>query len=88
MSDLEHHFGANAVLEPKLRKQISDFLERNGAANRMFGSTEDVPRITTATWFLRKHRSALRMLDKGRVKSLADCAACHKGPDIDRMTGD
>lgn len=88
MSDLEHHFGANASLEPKLRKQIGDFLERNGATNRMYSSGEDVPRITTSGWFARKHQGAMRMLFKGRVKSLADCASCHKGPDIDRMTGE
>jgi mono/diheme cytochrome c family protein len=88
MSDLDHHFGANASLEPGVRQKIAAFLERNGSANRKFGSTEDTPRITTAPWFERKHRSAFRMLLKGRVKSLADCAACHKGPEIDQMTGE
>jgi mono/diheme cytochrome c family protein len=88
MSDLDRHFGANAALEPGLRQKITSFLERNGSANRAFGSTEDTPRITTAPWFERKHRSAFRMLIKGRVKSLVDCAACHKGPEIDQMTGE
>jgi hypothetical protein len=88
MADLDRHFGANAALEAKLRQQVSGFLERNATANRYFGSAEDTPRITTAPWFVRKHRSAFRLLDKGRVKSLVDCAACHKGPEIDRMTGE
>jgi hypothetical protein len=88
MSDLEHHFGANASLEPGVRKKIAAFLERNGANNPAFASREETPRITTASWFLRKHRGALRMLVKGKVKSLADCAACHKGPEIDLMTGE
>lgn len=87
MADLDHHFGANAALDAKVRKQVTDFLERNATANRYFGSSEDMPRITTAPWFARKHRSAFRLLDKGRIKSLVDCAACHKGPEIDRMTG-
>lgn len=88
MSDLEHHFGANAALEPKLRQQISEFLERNGATNRMYASGEDTPRITSSGWFARKHQGAMRMMLKGRLKSVSDCAACHKGPEIDRMGGD
>ena len=40
-----------------------------------------------ADWFVRKHQGAIRLWRKGKLKSLADCAACHKGPDIERMTG-
>jgi hypothetical protein len=87
MSNLERHYGADASLDAPTRQQIAEYLARNGASNRMFASRDDVPRITSAEWFLRKHRGAIRMLQKGRVKSLADCAACHKGPEIDRMTG-
>jgi hypothetical protein len=86
-SDLEHHFGANAGLDAEVRKQISGFLERNGAANRAFASREDSPRITTADWFIRKHRGAMRLVLKGRVKSIIDCGACHKGPEIEGMAG-
>ncbi|MBI4996002.1 MAG: cytochrome C [Rhodocyclales bacterium] len=88
MADLDRHFGANAALDAKVRKQVTGFLERNATANRYFGSSDDTPRITTAPWFLRKHRSAIRLLGRGKVKSLVDCAACHKGPEIDRMTGE
>jgi hypothetical protein len=88
MSDLDHHFGANASLDEALRKKIAGFLERNGATHRSFASGEDIPRITTSLWFARKHQGAWRLVLRGRVKSLADCAACHKGPDIDLMTGE
>jgi hypothetical protein len=87
MSDLDHHFGANAALDGALRAKIGAFLGRNAATSRQFASQDDTPRITTAPWFLRKHQSALRLLFKGRVKSLAECAACHKGPEIDTMSG-
>lgn len=88
MADLEHHFGANAALDPKQRKEVSDFLQKNAATSRKYASPEDTPRITTALWFIRKHHGAIRVVEKGRVKSLTDCAACHKGPDIDLMNGE
>jgi mono/diheme cytochrome c family protein len=88
MAGLEHHFGTNAQLDEKTRQEIAAFLLRNGGNHRNWGSRDDVPRITTADWFGRKHQSAIRLWRKGRVKSLAECAACHRGPDIERMTAD
>ncbi|HEX8961773.1 MAG TPA: cytochrome C [Rhodocyclaceae bacterium] len=88
MARLDRHFGADASLDARTREQITNYLDRNGAPKPVFGSPPDeLPRITTQDWFLRKHRGAARLLLKGRVKSLADCAACHKGPEIERMKG-
>lgn len=88
MSRLDKHFGADASLDAKTREQIANYLDRNGGPGRIFGSRgEELPRITTTDWFLRKHRGAVRMVLKGKVKSLADCAACHKGPEIEKMKG-
>jgi len=87
MSRLDKHYGADASLEPKVRQEVAAYLERNGASNRMFGSREEMPRITTADWFARKHQGAIRLWRKGKVKSLVDCAACHKGPDVEKMIG-
>lgn len=88
MSDLERHFGANAALDPRHRQEIGDFLQKNGATDRKYASPEeDMPRITTLPWFAERHQDARRVVMKGRVKSVADCAACHKGSEIDRITG-
>ena len=87
MSRLDKHYGVDATLEPKLQREIAAYLERNGARSRMFGSREEIPRITTADWFAGKHQGAIRLWRKGKVKSLVDCAACHKGPDIEKMIG-
>lgn len=88
MARLDKHFGADASLDPKTREQIANYLDRNGGPGRIFGdSREELPRITATEWFLRKHRGAVRLLQKGRVKSLADCAACHKGSDVEKMKG-
>lgn len=88
MSELERHFGTDASLDEKTRKEISAFLERNGSSSRLFASRDETPRITTGEWFVRKHQGAIRLVRKGRVKSLSDCGACHKGPDIERMKAD
>lgn len=87
ISELDRHFGTNASLDPQARQEISTFLERNAATDRLSASRAETPRITATDWFARKHQSAIRLWRKGRVKSLADCAACHKGPDLEKMTG-
>ncbi len=76
MLHLDKHFGADASLEPKVRDEIAAFLERN--AGSAWDHSSESQRITETSWFVHKHRSAIRMVQKGRVKSLADCAACHK----------
>ncbi len=77
MQGLDRHFGVDASLEPKLRDEIAAYLERNAGSG--WGHSADSHRITETSWFMKTHKGALRMLLKGRVKSLADCAACHKG---------
>ena len=87
MSRLDKHYGVDASLDPKIRQEIAAYLQRNGASNRLLGSHDEIPRITTTDWFFRKHQGAIRLWRKGKVKSLTECAACHKGPEIDKMTG-
>jgi cytochrome c553 len=87
MARLDRHFGTDASLDAKTREQITNYLDRNAGPGRIFGSSEELPRITATDWFVRKHRGAARLLQKGRIKSLADCAACHKGPEIEKMKG-
>ena len=77
MQGLDKHFGVDAGLDTKTRDEISSFLERNAASS--WGHSADTQRITETGWFVRKHKAAISMLLKGRVKSLADCAACHTG---------
>jgi hypothetical protein len=77
MQGLDKHFGVDASLEPKMRDDISLFLERNAASG--WGHSADSQRITETGWFMRKHKAAISMVIKGRVKSLVDCMACHTG---------
>jgi hypothetical protein len=87
MSELNRHFGSDASLDAKTVQEISAFLSRNGSARRSVGGPDELPRISSADWFFRRHKSAFRLLSKGKIKSVADCTICHKGPEIDRMTG-
>jgi hypothetical protein len=78
LTRMDKHFGTDATLEPKAKEEIAEYFKQHGARSPMFGSRDEVPRITTSDHFIGKHRSALRLLQKGQIKSLADCAACHK----------
>jgi hypothetical protein len=78
MSHLDKHFGVDASLEPQAKIEISEYFRQSGANSRMFGSRDEVPRITTSDRFIGKHRSAIRLWQKGQIRSLADCGSCHK----------
>jgi hypothetical protein len=76
MQELDTHFGVNASLDTKTREEIAAFLERNSGTN--WARSADSLRITQTGWFVKRHASGIQMLEKGRIKTLADCAACHK----------
>ncbi len=81
MQGLDKHFGSDASVDAATHDEIAAFLEEN-AATDLWGHSSDVLRITDTSWFLDKHRGAIRMFRKGRIKNLADCLACHKGSEI------
>ncbi len=78
---LADHFGENAELDESERQAILAWLVRHAAPERPDLQPEGAPRITNAPWFRAEHRGAERALAdptvRGKVKSLADCAACH-----------
>jgi hypothetical protein len=81
MSGLDRHFGVDASVDTKVRVEVSEFLKQNAASIRVFESRDQVPRITTSDWFVGKHRSAIRLWTKGKIKSLSDCGVCHMEAD-------
>jgi hypothetical protein len=76
MQGLDKHFGLNASLEPKVREEIDAFLQRNSGTS--WSREADSLRITETGYFKKRHRGGINMLNNGRIKSLADCIACHK----------
>lgn len=79
MQGLDRHFGANAGLDAKTRDEILAFLERNASTRWGRNSAESL-RITDTPWFRRKHDEVpQRVWTDPKVKSAANCAACHRG---------
>lgn len=82
MGGLNKHFGSDASLTDQENKEITAFLVSN-ASNRWSASTAPL-RITETAWFKRKHDSheiPPTVWKNPKVKSPANCAACHQQAD-------
>lgn len=80
MAGLKDHFGSDAAVDAKNGLEISNFLERNAGNANKLGSAGEPPRITQSARFVRKHRDlSAKLWDDPRVKSAANCEACHQG---------
>ena len=78
MSKLDKHYGDNASLDEKTRRELEDFLVRNAAGSGRMAGAGDPPRLTQTEWFRREHRKVPATLWRdARVKSASNCAACH-----------
>jgi cytochrome c553 len=82
MGNLDKHYGDNAALDEKTRRQIEDFLVRNAGSGRRTEGASSAgavpPRLTLTYWFVRKHDEVPRAVWKDKsVGSAANCAACH-----------
>lgn len=83
MTGLDKHFGSDASLTDQENKEITTFLVNN-ASNRWSASTAPL-RISETAWFKRKHDGheiSPTVWKNPKVKSPANCAACH--PQADR----
>lgn len=84
MSGLEKHFGNDASLDAATSHEISVFLEKN-ASHRWSEAAVNPQlriaprlRITETRWFKSEHREvASHVWSNPKVKSRANCAACH-----------
>lgn len=86
MNNLNHHFGDNASLDAKQAATIGEYLQTN-AGRQLFASVDDQPRITQTSHFKREHRKVPeRMWSDPRVKSAANCTACHTGAEEGRYS--
>lgn len=83
MARLDKHYGDNASLDETTRHTLEEFLTKNAASAWKFGAggtaqKGEPPRITTGSWFVRKHHEVARAdWTHAKVKSPANCAACH-----------
>lgn len=78
MAQLDKHYGDNAGLDERTRRELEDFLVRHAATDRRKAGAGDPPRLTESAWFRREHREVPQPVWRdARVKSAANCAACH-----------
>lgn len=81
MAGLDKHFGSDASLGPATTKEIALYLEKNSSAGR-HKSGKPVLRITETRWWKSEHRRiAARHWKNPKVKSRANCEACHTTAD-------
>lgn len=80
MAGLDQHFGSDATVDPQKRQEITAFLERHAGDPARLGNAGNPPRITQTQRFVRKHHEIpARFWRDPRVKSAANCEACHRG---------
>lgn len=78
LAGLDRHFGTDASLDAGDRAAVGRFLEKSAGSRA--GDGGDPPRLTRGRWFQREHREVpARLWQDPRVKSAANCEACHGG---------
>lgn len=78
MAKLDKHYGDNAVLDEKVRRELEGFLVRHASTRSRMAGAGEPPRLTRTEWFLREHRKVPDVVWRdAKVNSAANCAACH-----------
>jgi mono/diheme cytochrome c family protein len=87
MSQLPHHFGTDASLDPQTTAQIATWLQANASRRRADTPPED--RMTRSSWFVREHREVRSAVwQRAAVGKPSNCAACHTGAAQGRFSED
>jgi hypothetical protein len=74
MGGLERHFGVDASVDAATQSKLARYLVDNASRRNSGG----VMRITETPHFRHEHEEELPSAARKAVKSLADCAACHR----------
>ncbi len=78
MGGLDKHFGTDASMDTATAAEILAFLEKNASRRKVETSTKPQLRITETRWFQSEHDEVpARLWKDPRVKTGANCAACH-----------
>lgn len=82
MASLPKHYGTDASLDPATVKALSTWLGANAGTYKRVSEEPPQDRITTSSWFARKHREvAPDTWKRAAIGSRANCAACHTRAD-------
>jgi cytochrome c553 len=86
MDGLERHFGADASVDTATAASIRTYLEANAGRDRSPGEPTAL-RITETRWFRHEHDEVPGTVWRSpKVKSAADCAACHADAESGRFS--
>ncbi len=89
MENLSNHFGDNAEVEPKVAREVSEYLQRNAADHvdnmyskpmmKLLKDDETPMRISDTKFFELTHDLLRRemVIDNPDVRSIARCEICH-----------
>lgn len=78
MGGLDKHFGTDASVDAVTNAEILAFLEKNASRRKPEPVAKPILRITETRWYIREHDEvATRTWKDPRVKSAANCVACH-----------
>lgn len=87
MSGLDRHFGQDATVDGKSAALIASYLQTYAGRDAAVVGASGLPRITESARFKRKHREVpVALWRDPRVKSAANCAACHGSADQGRYS--
>lgn len=82
MGGLDKHFGTDASLDTESAQEILAFLEKNAGRQKHYSANKPPLRITETNWFRGEHDEVpARLWKDSRVKSAANCGACHTQAD-------
>ncbi|CAN5198066.1 diheme cytochrome c [soil metagenome] len=82
MANLPKHYGTDASLDPATVKELSTWLGASAGTYKRVSAEPPQDRITTSSWFVRKHREvAPDTWKRAAIGSRANCAACHARAD-------
>ncbi|MCA0244447.1 MAG: diheme cytochrome c [Proteobacteria bacterium] len=89
MGGLDRHYGTDAAVDATTAQSIVGWLQAHAASGRRAADTSPDDRITRSAWFTRKHRKVdPAVWPLARVKSAANCAACHPRAEQGRFSDD
>lgn len=78
MGGLDKHFGTDASMDAATTSEILAFLEKNASRRKPEPAAKPILRITETSWFQNEHDEVpARLWKDPRVKTAANCAACH-----------
>jgi len=88
MANLDRHYGDNASLEAPTRGEIDAYLQRHAGTSGRVAGAGDPPRLMATAWFRSEHREVPASLWRdAKVKSPANCAACHTRAEQESFRG-